>query len=131
MNIPIRTALAVINIRGVVAGAAPDSPQVASTWPADVGIGQLLNWVEQDRRLQVTALHTPPKSKDCDAAVEGLQPSVSQHLQTQRVPIVVSINNPTKMQMTRKDFMLTAAGNDDVNEDRRSKRIVRKWKGIK
>lgn len=43
MNTPIETAAKVINTMGVVAEAMLDSLHEASTFPADVGIGQLLN----------------------------------------------------------------------------------------
>ncbi|UJR17432.1 hypothetical protein I4U23_004327 [Adineta vaga] len=74
-----------LRYRGVVVEAMLDSPHVASTFPADVGIGHSLKLTEHVARLQVTGLHTPAKSNDCDVPLDGSQPSVSQHLQTQRI----------------------------------------------
>jgi hypothetical protein len=67
----------------------PGAPHFASTCPADVGIGQSLNWIEHERRLHVAPLQTPLKSNDSGVAVEEVQPSVVQHLQIQRVPALL------------------------------------------
>jgi len=72
-----------------VTEAVLGSLHFASTSPADVGIGQLLNWVEHVRRLHVRSLQKPSKSNDCGSALEVSQSTVVQHLQTQRVPVLL------------------------------------------